>query len=129
MAFTIAKFRLDFPEFTDDTVYTDNIITYWSNMAIKLLHEDRWDDLYLDGISLFVAHNITLQVQDIKATSAGGVPGGQSGATSSKSVGQVSKSYDTNNSAVKNGGDWNTTSYGKRYIKLARMIGAGGLQV
>jgi hypothetical protein len=122
--FAIAQFRIDFPEFADDAVYTDNIITYWSNLAIKLISETRWGDAYVDGINLFVAHNITLQVQDIKATGGGGIPG-SSGAVASKSVGQASKSYDTGNSSIKNGGDWNSTSYGKRYLKLVRLFGTG----
>jgi hypothetical protein len=129
MSFTIVQFRIDFPEFADDAVYTDNIVAYWSRLAIKLIIESRWGDVYVDGINLFVAHNITLQAQDIKATSGGGVPGSVSGATSQKAVGQVSTSYDTTSSAVKNGGEWNATSYGRRYLKLSRLFGAGGLHV
>jgi len=129
MSFTITQFRIDFPEFVDDTIYNNAIITYWSNLAIKLISESRWGSVYIDGVNLFVAHNITLQAQDIKTASGGGVPGSVGGATTSKSVGQVSKSYDTTSTAIKNGGDWNATSYGRRYLNLARMFGVGGLHV
>jgi len=118
----IAQFRLDFPEFGNATTYPNPMLNFWSSIGVKLISEDRMGDLYNQAISLFVAHNITLQAGNIKAATAGGVPGQASGATQSKSVGSVSVSYDTSASMEPNAGHWNQTLYGRQYIQLTRLL-------
>ena len=41
----------------------------------------------------------------------------------------VSFSYDSASAAELNAGHWNSTIYGKRYIALVRMVGAGPVQI
>jgi hypothetical protein len=122
----IAQFRLDFPEFSNDTVYTDSMCTYWSTLAEKLHSEARFGAVYNNIIELYTAHCITIQARDISVAASGGFPEGQAGAISSKSVGDVSVDYDTKWSFENNGGWFNTTIYGRQYLQLAKMYGKGG---
>ncbi len=122
----ITQFRLDFPEFSDDTVYTDSMITYWSTLAEKLHKEPRFGDVYTNIIELYTAHCIALQAQDIAASNTGGIPLGDGGTISEKTVGTVTIQYDTTWSFENNGGWFNQTIYGRQYLQLAKMFGKGG---
>ncbi len=51
-----AKFRKDFPEFSDTTKYPDSAVNLWMSLAINVLAPDRWCDYLNIGIELFVAH-------------------------------------------------------------------------
>ena len=129
--FDKAAFRAAFPEFADTARYPDAMLDFWSGIGERLIfpQQHRWGTLYDYGIQLFVAHNITLAAQNVAASASGGVPGNISGPTASKSVGSVSVSYDTASSIEPNAGHWNLSTYGKMLIHLARMIGAGGIQI
>lgn len=48
---------------------------------------------------------------------------------SSKGVGPASTSYDVAAVALERGGDWNATRYGITYLRIARLVGAGAIQV
>ena len=124
-----ATFRSDFPEFTDSNRFPDAQVNFWLGLGEKLLPENRWADLRGQGLELFVAHNLVLAAQAGKATASGGLPGASSGVTSSKSVDKVSVSYDTGASLIDGAGHWNLTNYGTRLLWVARMIGAGGVQL
>lgn len=124
MAFDVAQFRIDFAEFSDESKYSDGNILFWAGIAEVMLKQERWRELYTQGLSLFVAHNITLASQNTKGT-----PGTFAGAKQSKAVGAASASYDTASSAMVNGGPWNLTTYGKNLLQLSRMIGVGAVQL
>lgn len=125
----VAQFRADFPEFASTTDYPSSMVTFWGGIAEQLVDVSRWGTLYDQGVSLFVAHNIALQRKNIQAAAGGGVPGAQSGAISSKSVGTVSVSYDTAASMMPNAGHWNMTVYGIQFIQLGRLLCAGAVQL
>ena len=127
--FTIAQFRIDFPEFVDTTKYPDAMVTFWSNLAYNLLNDERWGDIKYQGICLFTAHQIALQAMDIQDVTGGGDPGRSSAIISSASAGGVSMSMDTSASIENDAGHWNETRYGRQYIRLAKMFGIGGLQL
>lgn len=129
MTVTVSSFRADFPAFTDTAVYPDAAVTFWLGLASKSLSPDKWGDLLDYGTELFIAHNLVLEAQANKAAAIGGVPGLASGLTSSKAVDKVSVSYDTTSAAIDGAGNWNLTTYGQRYIQLARLVGAGGIQL
>lgn len=129
MSVSASSFRADFPEFASTATYPDSTVNFWLGLAGKLLSVDRWGDLLDYGTQLFVAHNITLAARDQKAASAGAAPGTGTGVTASKTVDKVSVSYDTALGGVEGAGNWNLTTYGTRYIQLARMVGAGGVQL
>ena len=129
MTVTAASFRVDFPEFASTGTYPDATVNFWLGLSGKMLDANRWGDLLDYGTELFVAHNLTLAVRDQKASAFGGVPGAGHGVLASKTIDKVSMSYDTALAGVEGAGNWNLTTYGTRYIQLARMVGAGGLQL
>lgn len=127
---TPADFRARFPEFASDTLFPDSQIEFWFSIAEQVVSEKRWGKLREQGMALFVAHNLMLGVQAQAAAASGGVPSALGSAISSKSVGSVSVSYDNGMGAEDGGGQWNMTSYGRRYIDLVRtLIGQGCYQL
>lgn len=125
----VSQFRQAFPEFDDTTTYPDALVQFWMTVAVSLVNADRWGDLTDLGIALVTAHHLALAVKDQKMADVGGVPGQVTGPQSSKAVDKVSASYDTAAVAIKDGGFWNATMYGVRYLSLAMMMGAGGMQL
>ena len=120
----IPAFRSAFPEFSDDTKYPDAMIQLWSDHATCLIVSDRWGCALQMGVFLMTAHFIVIAAGNAKAGEAGATPGG-GGAITSKSVGSASVSYDTSNSLEEGGGHWNQTIYGRQFLNMARLIGAG----
>jgi len=124
-----ARFRTDFPEFSDTTNYPDSAVNLWLNLGEKTLAPDRWCD-YLDlGLELFIAHNLAIAAGNQLAAAVGGAPGQVKGPLTSKSVDKVSAGYDSGAVALQDGGFFNLTTYGIRYLQLARMVGTGGIQL
>jgi len=126
---TPAQFRSDFPEFGDTTVYPDSSVNLWMTVATSLVNACRWMELTDIGIELVTAHHLVLEKRDSDAAAAGGTPGEVKGPTTSKSVDKVSAGYDSHAATLDDAGFWNLTTYGVRYLTLARMMGSGGLQV
>lgn len=124
-----ALFRKNFPEFADAGRYTNQMIEFWGGMGEKLVDEARFGTLYIEGVQLFTAHNVALASQERAAAAQGGTPGGSAGPIASKAVGSVNVSYDTAGSMETNAGHWNQTVYGRQYIRLARLIGQGAVQL
>lgn len=127
-----AKLREAFPEFADATQYPDAQVNYWLDFGKLMLRPERWKEALPYGLVLFAAHNLALWRQDMNAVNRSGIPGVpglSSGATTSKSVDKVSVSYDQNVGLIEGAGHWNLTVYGKRFIQMARMMGAGGIQL
>ena len=125
----VAKFRTDFPEFADASRYTPTMLTFWSGMGEKLISSDRFGDLYTQAVELFTAHNAVLAAGNKSATASGALPGQAGGVVASKAVGSVNVSYDTTAAMETNAGHWNQTTYGRQYIRLARLIGQGCYQL
>lgn len=125
----IATFRQSFPEFADATRYPDSLVTFWLDVVTRMLNPDRWADLLDIGLSLALAHHLVLAVRDQNSAQAGKVPGTVLGMQTSKSVDTVSVSYDVSAVTNEGGGFWNMTSYGVRFLGMARLFGAGGVQL
>ncbi len=125
----IPAFRVAFPEFADNTVYTNAQITFWSGLAESLLVEDIFGDTYDFAVQLYTAHEITLARQNKQSAGIGGTPGQQGGIASQKTVGGVSVSYDPNSTTEKDAGWWNMTNYGKQLYRLIKIFGAGCIQL
>lgn len=123
----IAQFRQSFPEFNDTTTYPDSLVQFWMTVAVSLVNAERWGELTDLGVALVTAHHLALALKDQKTAAVGGVPGQVTGPQSSKAVDKVSASYDTAAVAIKDGGFWNATMYGVRYLSLAQMMGSGGI--
>lgn len=127
--FTTAQFRLDFPEFASETQYTNAMIAFWYGMANSMLNVRRWGEQRIYGLSLLVAHNITLAAADVADVAAGADPGRSSALIGSQGAGGVSVSFDNSASLENNAGQFNETRYGRMYIRLARQIGIGAIFV
>lgn len=125
----IADFRDEFPEFSDDAIYPDAQLTFWAGIAEQQVVQCIWNDMYSFGVKLYVAHEITLAAQNVKVASIGGEPGKDGGVPTQKAVGAVSVTYDAVSTAEKDAGWWNTTRYGQQFIRLARLFGAGAIQL
>lgn len=125
----MADFRKSLPEFTNTEIYPDFVISGWAIVATKQVDCRIWKNETGLGINLYVAHEITLEAQSIQAAKIGGVPGMQSGPVNSKTVGSVTVGYDSQQAAEKDAGWWNLTVYGKQFIRLARIYGAGAVQL
>jgi hypothetical protein len=111
------------------------IIAMYISLADAVVKEARWRKRWKFAMSLFIAHFLTLYLQslaDANSSAAQVVAAGQTrGLMSSKSVGDVSVSYDF--STIAQGLDgwaaWNLTTFGVQYATLARMVGKGGMYV
>lgn len=122
-------FRADFPEFASTSAYPAGTVAFYLGIAGAMLNADRWGALLDYGTALFIAHHLALSARDQNTVAAGGVPGTVSGPLASKSVDKVASSYDTGAVSLTDGGFWNLTSYGIRFLQTARLIGAGGIQL
>jgi len=131
MSFTVEQFRLDFSEFSaiNPQVYSNGLINFWAGIGDLRLNIDRWGDLRDHGLELFVAHHISISVADKNVAALGGITGQASSLKSSKSVGDVSVSYDNNAMIETDGGNYNLTTYGREFLRLARIVGMGGAQI
>lgn len=137
----VATFRKSFPAFSDVSKYPDTSIAFWVSVASIMLPTQTWGlgstaaqsppTTQMDiGLSLFVAHNLSLEAQALQAAAAGGSPGSAvKGPISSESVGGVSRSYDTTAGLNLDAGPWNLTTYGTRFVFMARLVGKGPVQI
>lgn len=129
MTFDIPAFRVNFPEFKDAEKYPTSMIEFWGGLAQLQVRSCIWKDAWNMGISLYIAHELVLAGQNVKAASFGGSPGQQGGIANTKTVGQGTIGFDSVTSSEKNGGYWNLTTYGKQFYRLVRIFGAGAITV
>lgn len=127
--FDIPAFRTAFPEFADTVAYPSSTIEFWAGLAQLQVRSCIWKRAWIQGVSLYVAHEITLASQNAKTASAGGMPGTSGGVANNKTVGSVTVGYDSTVTSEKDAGYWNLTNYGKQFIRLARIFGAGVIQL
>lgn len=125
----VTQFRKDFPEFADPNRYTLGMVTLWSTLGERLVKDTRLGDMRPMAVQLFTAHNIALAYSNAKAGAAGGSPGMTSGRVTSKSVGDVSVTYDASAGIITGAGHWNLTTYGVQFLQLVELVGMGALQL
>lgn len=128
----VAGFREAFPQFTEDAA-PDARVRFFLALAERLLPPERWGDLLDDGISLYAAHNLTLEAEIKKdKTGAGAISAAAGPVTGeSKTVGSMSKSVTRAGAAgqgtsLLNAGSYNSTVYGQQFWQLVQIVGAGG---
>ena len=111
-----------------------SVLNFYISLANNSLSYSRWGESWELGMTLFIAHYLTLYLM---ATSGLGEnsPASQvisaslaAGLTSSKSAGSLSKSYDYGsiNEDLAGTGTWKLTLYGQQFATLAKLIGKGG---
>lgn len=122
---TPASLRVLFPEITE-ALYPDPRVQMRIDIASKLVNADRWGDLTDHGISLHAAHFLLVygpqSGPQVGRTAAGGL-------VTSKSADGLSLSLDVSTVSEEGAGMFNSTAYGREYYRLARMMGAGPIQI
>jgi hypothetical protein len=126
---TPALFRQLYSAFSDPGVYSDLILNYQISIATTRLDPNIWGPLLDHGIGLLVAHRMVLKSREDRTALTGGVPGEVKGPLTSRTVENVTNSYDTKASTYEDAGYWNLTTYGIEFFQLARDLGAGGVQL
>lgn len=113
----ITDFRTRFPEF-DDPIATDERVQLFLDDS-ELMIPTSWGNVRDIGIYYLTAHELAISIK----TSSGSTDG--IAQVASKSVEGVSVSY--NNKATENSTEdyYASTSYGKRYLDLARRKNVG----
>lgn len=129
MVFDAGLFRAQFPEFANSVTYPDQQINFWATLAQAQLPQATWGSQWLNGVSLYVAHEIVLAAQAAKTAAAGGAPGTFGGIANTKTVGSVTVGYDAQTTTEKDAGYWNLTTYGKQFWRLMRIFGAQCIQL
>lgn len=126
-------FRADFPQFTPELV-PDARIRFHLAVAGKLLPAARWGDLLAEGMGMYVAHQLTLELEALKsADGTGGINAAAGPVTGeTRTVGSVSHSVTRGGAAAQgtalaNAGQYNATVYGQQFWQLAQIVGAGGM--
>ena len=126
---TTTDFRTFFPEFSDETRYPDALILAYMNVGVQFVSICRWQTSWKFGACLFAAHELAMGLLASKTAETCSVPGISTGIVSSKSVGPISKSYDTGFAKYDDAGYWNLTTYGQRYWYFINLFGIGGTQL
>jgi hypothetical protein len=137
VAVTITSFRQVFRAFNDLGKFPDDAIAYYTALGVNFLSGaasgagHRFDALILDhAVGLFVAHHLVLDARDADVTAiTGAIPGELEGVATAKSADKVSINMDTKAVTFENEGFWNMTRFGVQLMNLARMFGAGGIQL
>ena len=129
---TVARFRKDFPAFSDASDYPNDSIQFYIDLVLNdnLFPYTRWGPQQLYAQELYVAHEVSLE------RSMGNVPAGAAGAglgasvmmATSKSVGGVSVGYDTGLGNDPGMGYLTYTIYGRRLYYMMYQAGAGPIQ-
>jgi hypothetical protein len=111
-------------------MYSDDAINMYLTLAASMCDPARWNDWRPLGMALMVAHWLSLDAREAATAAKGGIPGQSGiGILSSKGIGQVSAGYDVTSGTERDAGNWNLTTFGRRYIHMARLVGMGGVQI
>jgi hypothetical protein len=129
MTVTVNSFRDSYTEFQNPEMFPNSDIQFYLNYAALLLNQCRFGNLLDIGTGLFIAHNLTLEARAKAEAEAGGVPGVGTGPVQLKVASKVQIQYGTQFAVELDAGHWNNTIYGTRFIRLARMVGSGPVQV
>lgn len=137
-AYTITDFEAIYPQFKEiggSRKVPAPIIEMYLALAHTCVKEARWHDYWEMAIGLYVAHFCTLWLQgtaDPAGTAGQVIAAGQArGVMTSKSVGDVSVSYDFGMVAEDLNGwaAWKLTSYGQQLATFGRLVGKGGMYI
>ena len=118
---TPSTFKTRYTAFASEA---DARVQLFIDEALPHLDEDRWGDLYDQGLSLLVAHN--LSIENTMAGTGGGSDADldSAGTTTVGSV-TISKGTELAKAMVEN--EYLRTTYGQRYDQLRKVVGAGAV--
>lgn len=135
-ASVLSDFRIYYPEFGDDAVWSDGELTRHLHDADQETGSTRWGayagsppSFKARGLFAYAAHRAVMAQATRKAVQAGGSPAAPA-RTQSKSVGDESWTYAVatpeSGSISDAQGDLPSTYYGQEFLRLRRRAGAGG---
>lgn len=129
-----ADFLAFYPQFTDKV--PDVALDQYILAANACVLESRWHESWPVGMANYIAHFATLYLQmavgGASSTASQVVSSAQvRGVQSSKSVGDVSVSYDFTYTAgnIQGWAGWKQTQYGLQFASMARLLGKAGVYV
>lgn len=117
---TVAEFKARFSQFVDPP-YSEAMIQAAITDTLCNFDQGRWGCLYKRGHSLYVAHLLTIGIN--QAAGNAGTTGLD--AAQSKTVDGVSVGYATLAPSNYNEAFFAGTSYGREYLMLLRTVGMG----
>ena len=117
-----------FPEFTNLPVAR---VQFQLNLAAQAVRYAFWGDRWIELVMLYAAHYLAVGAPASQLVNGVYNPSGglASGVVTSKSVGGVSKSYNTTLGTTEGGGSFNLTIYGQQYLTILDAVPAIGLQL
>jgi hypothetical protein len=105
------------------------MVNFWIQYAAIFLPRHRWRQALPLGISLYVCHNLSLEGLAGAEGANGAPPGMTVGPIVSKTVGDLTITYDAALGMNEGDGHWAMTKYGTMFLKLARQFGNGPVQL
>lgn len=133
--FTAADFYAMYPQFQGLTEIPEAIFNAYLSFVLDVVNVATWGDHFRLGAALLLAHYLTLYLESQAPEGASAKEiidsAEMRGVVASKSVGDVSVSYDYNN-AVADASKWsgyNLTAFGSQFAILADTFSKGGMYV
>ena len=133
--FYLEDFYAIYPQFQGLDELPDMIVQMYIDFANEVVNIARWGKQWRLGMCLFVAHFCSVYLMSFvenNSEAAAVIAAGQSkGLISSKSVGDVSVSYDFSLAMqnVDTWGQFNLTLFGNQFVSIAKLNSKGGMWI
>lgn len=133
--FYLEDFYAIYPQFQGLDELPDMIVQMYIDFANEVVNIARWGKQWKLGMCLFVAHFCSVYLMSFvenNSEAAAVIAAGQSkGLISSKSVGDVSVSYDFSLAMqnVDTWGQFNLTLFGNQFVFIAKLNSKGGMWI
>lgn len=134
--FSIAEFYDVYPQFQGVDGLNDTIVQMYLDFALDVVNIARWGNKQFKlGVCLFTAHFLTLYLMSATPEGADAQEVMNSaqmkGVINSKSVGDVSVSYDFSLaiSDIDKWGNFNLTLFGNQFVSIAKLMAKGGMYI
>ena len=133
--FYLEDFYAIYPQFQGLDELPDMIVQMYIDFANEVVNIERWGKQWKLGMCLFVAHFCSVYLMSFvenNSEAAAVIAAGQSkGLISSKSVGDVSVSYDFSLAMqnVDTWGQFNLTLFGNQFVSIAKLNSKGGMWI
>jgi hypothetical protein len=122
MTVTESSFRVRFPEFADDTAYSDALVDLVLQEAATRISVTTFGTYYDQAHGFMAAHLLV-------STPSGGAGASGNQEIASVSAGSASISYRPTASATATSSNLASSSYGREFQMLARIVGGGAQAV
>lgn len=130
--YTAEMFYIVYPAFKGKI--SDELLAMFISMAMVSVNQARWgEEWWPFGMANFIAHWVTLNMeasQNPTCSAAGIIANARAqGLVASKTVGNLSISYDFSQVDFNGWPMYKTTTYGRQFASIARLLGMGGMYI